>query len=133
MSKTYYQKSQKTFSKVDNWQSNSVFKWRILSISSQRGLTKSHSQKIWIIVSGTFWQKQHFGESILFDAFTLHFVDELFSLPYSFPIFPNECSYYMTVNTYTKEKIQQVNKYSHPRLSTTMLNLIPGMPIYWDV
>ena len=36
----------KTFSKLDNRLSNPVFKRKILPISSQRGLTKSHSQKI---------------------------------------------------------------------------------------
>ena len=35
----------KGFSKLDNWLTNSVFKRQILPISSQRGLTKSHSQK----------------------------------------------------------------------------------------
>ena len=34
----------------------------ILSISSQMGLTKLHSQKIWIIDSGDLSQKSHLGE-----------------------------------------------------------------------
>ena len=55
-------KTPKILSKFETVKSTSYLSLIILSNSSQMGLAKSHSQKIWIIDSGNLSQKSQLGE-----------------------------------------------------------------------